>query len=74
MGISLNTIDLEYPAEIKQFRENLSLCPYQTQACKDFFGEYMDSVEQTNYNPTTKLTCDLTDKTNYMAHYRNLKF
>ena len=49
--------------------EDLPLCPYQTQACKDCFSEYLNSVF-TNYKPTTKLTCDLTEKTKYMTHYR----
>ena len=48
--------NVEYPAEIKLTTEDFLLCPYQTQACKDCFSEYMNSVKQPNYNPTTKLT------------------
>ena len=37
---------LEYPAEMKQVIENLHLCPYQTEAYKDCFSEYMNSIKQ----------------------------
>ena len=66
--------DLEYPAEIKEKTENFPLCPYQTKADPNFFSEYMNSVKQPNYKPTEKLMCDLTNKYNYMMHYRMFKF
>ena len=66
--------DLEYPAEIKEKTENFPLCPYQTKADPECFSEYMNSVKQSNYNPTEKLMCDLTNKYNYMMHYRMFKF
>ena len=34
----------------------------------------MNSVKQPNYKPTQKLVCDLTNKQNYMIHYRMFKF
>ena len=33
----------------------------------------MNSVKQTIYKPTTKLTCDLTDNEKYSTDYRKLK-
>ena len=66
--------DLEYPAEIKEKTENFPLCPYQTKADPNLFSEYMNSVKQSNYKPTEKLMCDLTNKYNYMMHYRMFKF
>ena len=66
--------DLEYPAEIKEKTENFPLCPYQTKADPNLFSEYMNSVKQSNYKPTEKLMCDLTNKHNYMMHYRMFKF
>ena len=64
---------LEYPPKIKLVTENLPLCPYQTQPCKDYcFSEYMNSVN--NYRPTTKLTFYLTDKTKFLTHYCKVKF
>ena len=66
--------DLEYPAEIKEKTENYPLCPYQTKADPECFSEYMNSVKQPNYKPTEKLMCDLTNKYNYMMHYRMFKF
>ena len=66
--------DLEYSAEIKEKTENFPLCPYQTKADPNLFSEYMNSVKQPNYKPTEKLMCDLTNKYNYMMHYRMFKF
>ena len=66
--------DLEYPAENKEKTENFPLCPYQTKADPNLFSEYMNSVEQSNYKPTEKLMCDLTNKYNYRMHYRMFKF
>ena len=66
--------DLEHPAEIKEKTENFPLCPYQTKADPNLFSEYMNSVKQPNYKPTEKLMCDLTNKYNYMMHYRIFKF
>ena len=66
--------DLEYPAESKEKTENFPLCPYQTKADPNLFSEYMNKVKQPNYKPTEKLMCDLTNKYNYMMHYRMFKF
>ena len=66
--------DLEYTAEIKEKTENFPLCPYQTKTDPNLFSEYMNSVKQPNYKPTEKLMCDLTNKYNYMMHYRMFKF
>ena len=66
--------DLEYPVEIKEKTENFPLCPYQTKADSNSFSGYMNSVKQTNYKPTEKLMRDLTNKYNYMMHYRMFKF
>ena len=54
--------DLEYPVEIKEKTENFPLCPYQTKADPNLFSDYMNSVKQTNYKPTPKLMCDVTNK------------
>ena len=66
--------DMLYPVEIKEKTENFPLCPYQTKADPECFSEYMNSVKQPNYKPTEKLMCDLTNKYNYMMHYRIFKF
>ena len=66
--------DMLYPAEIKEKTENFPLCPYQTKADPNLFSEYMNSVKQPNNKPTEKLMCDLTNKYNYMMHYRMFKF
>ena len=66
--------DLEYPAEIKEKTENFPHCPYQTKAGPILFSDYMNSVKQLNYKLTLILMCDLTNKQNYMIHYRMFKF
>ena len=66
--------DLEYPVEIKEKTENFPLCPYQTKADPNLFSDYMNSLKQTNYKPTPKLMCDVTNKQKYMMYYRVYKF
>ena len=66
--------DLEYPVEINEKTENFPLCPYQTIADSNLFSGYMNSVKQPNYKPTEELMCDLTNKYNYMMHYRMFTF
>ena len=66
--------DLEYPAEIKEKTKNFPFCPYQTKADPNLFSGYMNNVNQPNYQPTSKLMCDTTNKSKYMIHYRMFKF
>ena len=66
--------DLEYPVDIKEKTKNFLLCPYQTKADPHLFTLYMNSVNQPNYKLTSKLMCDVTNKTKYMTHYRAFKF
>ena len=66
--------DLLYPAEIKEKTKNFPFCPYQTKADPNLFSGYMNSVNQPSYKPTSKLMCDVTNKSKYMIHYRMFKF
>ena len=66
--------DLLYPAEIKEKTKNFPFCPYQTKADPDLFSAYMNNVNQPSYKPTSKLMCDVTNKSKYMIHYRMFKF
>ena len=66
--------DLFYPAEIKENTKNFPFCPYQTKADPDLFSAYMNSVNQPNYKPTSKLMCDVTNKSKYMIHTGCLSF
>ena len=34
----------------------------------------MNNVNQPNYKPTSKLMCDVTNKTKHVTHYRVFKF
>ena len=63
--------DLEYPVEIKEKTKNFPFCPYQTKADHpNLFSGYKNNVNQPNYKPTSKLTCDVTNKSKFMIHYR----
>ena len=66
--------DLEYPVEFKEKTENFPLCLYQTKADPNLFSDFLNSVKQTNYKPTPKLMCDVTNKQKYVMHYRVFKF
>ena len=66
--------NLEYPAEIKEKTKNFLFCPYQTKADPNLFSGYMNNINQPNYKPTSKLMCDVTNKSKYMIHYRMFKF
>ena len=66
--------NLEHLAEIKEKTKNFPFCPYQTKADPHLFSGYMNSVNQPNYKPTSKLMCDVTIKSKYMIHYRMFKF
>ena len=66
--------NLEYTAEIKEKTKNFPFCPYQTKADPNLFSGYMNNINQPNYKPTSKLMCDVTNKSKYMIHYRMFKF
>ena len=66
--------DLEYPVEIKEKTKNFPFCPYQTKADPNLFSGYMNNINQPNYKPTSKLMCDVTNKSKFMIHYRMFKF
>ena len=40
----------------------------------DDFSDYMKKIKPDTYTQTKKLICDLSDKENYLVHYRMLKF
>ena len=66
--------DLEYPVEIKEKTKNFPFCPYQTKADPNLFSGYMNNINQPNYKPTSKLMCDVTNKSKCMIHYWMFKF
>ena len=66
--------DLEYLAEIKEKTKNFPFCPYQTKADPNIFSGCMNNINQPNYKPTSKLMCDVTNKSKYKIHYRMFKF
>ena len=70
----LQLTDVFENSEIKEKTKNFPFCPYQTKADPDLFSAYMNIVNQPNYKPTSKLMCDVTNKSKYMIHYRMFKF
>ena len=61
--------ELEHPGSIKERTRDIPLFPHQTAASCQLFSDYMNSVKQQKYKPTTKLcfytvffteVCDLT--------------
>ena len=64
--------DLEYPVKIKE--KKTFHCALIKKADPHLFTLYVNSVNQPNYKPTSKLMCDITNQTNYMTHYRVFKF
>jgi hypothetical protein len=69
-------VDLEYPIELHDLHNDYPLCPQNKIVTKDMLSpcqlEMMEALDIKKDN-TNKLICDLTDKTNYVIHYRYLK-
>ena len=67
-------VDLEYSDNIRQKTKYFPFAPENKSISKDDFGPYMKSIMPKNYVSHKKLICDWTDKSNYLIHYRMLKF
>ena len=67
-------VDLKYPDDIKEKTKNFPFCPQNKILDKEKYNDYMNKIKPENYIKSKKLLCDLTDKKNYLVHYRMLKF
>ena len=67
-------VDLKYPDNIKEKTKNLPFAPMNKKINPDKFNDYMKEIKPDTYIQTIKLTCDFSNKTNYLIHYRMLKF
>ena len=67
-------VDLKYSDKIKEKTKNLPSAPVNKKINPDDFSGYMKEIKPETYNETKKLICDWSDKTNFLVHYRMLKF
>ena len=69
-------VDLSYPAEIHDKHQYYPLCPTRRLVTDDMLSNFTTNLK-TEKNITSdnveKLICDLSDKKNYIMHYRNLQ-
>ena len=69
-------VDLSYPAEIHDKHQYYPLCPTRKLVTDDMLSNFTNNLK-TEKNITSdsveKLICDLSDKKNYIMHYRNLQ-
>ena len=66
--------DLTYPDIIKEKTKNFPFAPVNKKNNPNNFNNYMKKIRPDTYVQCSKLICDWSDKTNYLIHYRMLKF
>ena len=67
-------VDLKYPDNIKQKTKNFPFASVNKKINPDNFSDYMKENLPNTYIQNKKLICDLSDKKNYLIHYRMLNF
>ena len=65
---------LNNPDKIKAKTKNFPFSHVNKKIDPDIFKDYMKTIKPATYKQTKKLICDWSDKTNYLVHYRMLKF
>ena len=65
--------DLSYPPKLHDEHSDYPLAPEHLTVTKDMLRPYAKQLMQ-SWEPTEKLIPNLTDKTKYVTHYRNLQF
>ena len=66
-------VDLKYSDNIKEKTRNFPFAPVNKKINPDKFSNYMKEIKPDTYTQK-KLICELSDKKNYLVHYRMLKF
>ena len=66
-------VDLEYPDHLHHLHNSLPLAPEKVTVDKDMYSPYAESFDK-DFVPSEKLIPMLSNKSNYVTHYRNLKF
>ena len=64
----------KYPDNVKEKTRHIPFAPENKKIHLDDFSDYMKTIKPDTYTQTKKLICDYSDKTNYLVHYRMLKF
>src|SRR3977135_1194960 len=68
-------VDLEYPNHIKEYTKNFPFTPIKRTVKYEELSDYQHFlIKDIKRIPQEKLICDQYDKTEYVCHYRNLKF
>ena len=67
-------VDLKFSDNIKEKTKHFPFAPVNKKFNPDIFSEYMKENKPVTYTQTKKLIGDLSDKKNYLIHYRMLKF
>ena len=67
-------VDLKYSDNIKEKTKHFPFAPENKKINPNDFNDYMNEIKPDNYTSTKKLICDWSDKKNYLAQYRMLKF
>ena len=67
-------VDLTYPDNIKEKIKNFPFAPVNRKINPDDFIAYLKKIKSDTYTQTKKLTCDWSDKKDYLVHYRLLNF
>ena len=67
-------VDLIYPNIKKEKTKDFPFTPVNKKIIPDKFSDYIKEIKPDTYFQTKKLICGLSDKKNYLVHYRMLKF
>ena len=67
-------VDLNYPDNINYKTKIFTFAPENKKINPDNSTDYVIKITPDTYIQTKKLTCDRSDKKNYLVHYRMLKF
>ena len=69
-------VDLEYPEELHELHNDYPLAAEKMKVTKDMLSPYCKTIQETfgvTIGQVAKLTPTLTEKKNYVLHYRNLQ-
>ena len=65
--------DLKYPNELKERTICFPICTENKNNPQDIFSNYMYEMQPTNNTQSEKLTCDWTNKKNYLTCFKIFK-
>ena len=68
-----NEVDIKYPDNKKEKTKSFPFAPVNKKINPDNFGNYI-KIKPDTYTQTKKLTCDWSEKKNYLIPYRMSNF